>query len=730
MPDTDVNDIFNGAQNLKGLSVSSDSESFERYLEAFERFEGTTRNSKGKPSSDRVLAFASGDLYNASTVSQNSLVGIRSSLDKDDNCEKMKKARKYAEQVSLVQELAGLRASLWGRGFEITHPHKAVEQAYRNLADRFKLALSIPLLMQNLSIVTNSALIWAVGDKTKDLAYLNVYNPESTYIDILTNTLWLEPSGDLKKAISGAKPGDRAKYLKTLKPSQRKKAEKLWDSIKDSNFSLTKPGFMPLEESDGEYWQIMMAGGGSSRISYQTCAMQSIFTDIELLKMLIEGDWATAFLLKNMIVIIKAGESIETGPLAGSRRNWAKSKDMANLKKQIDKTGKAQYLYGNHTLEVEFAHPDAAVFSPEKYDSVIDRICTYFGIGKYMLTGASSGSSRGASYSAASWNVQGSIRTKAREIREIVDKQLQTFYEHPAVIDAAFMNSGNIYWHDCFSTLDGHMLKFVDTDFKMLAKENIGVVQYSRNGFATQRPMPVKEVLVDNASIVLSKKIPDDAEPEQFRLFLTGKQILKLLGPPVNRFDERGLKEDRQVLAEVQAARQDGVISALRYAEDLGFRFDEEIAQKLKELEIPELLVPIFEKNTGMVAAILAEAFGIGMSMVDDMNGGEGETGRPRTRPEGKQDTNKNPRPSTASTEEDDADLEGMRTAVWQSMKDVPARLKTLHGARLTLAQVNSIARQAEAAEEGGAKNGWAVARAHFQDTHHIEDGKWVKNKK
>jgi hypothetical protein len=73
--------------------------------------------------------------------------------------------------------------------------------------------------------------------------------------------------------------------------------------------------------------------------------------------------------------------------------------------------------------------------------------------------------------------------------------------------------------------------------------------------------------------------------------------------------------------------------------------------------------------------------------------------------------------------------LAELKIAVWKSLKNVPMRLKSMHGVRLTLGQINAMAKHAEGAEAGGADNGWAVARAHFQKTHHIKDGKWVKNK-
>jgi len=718
-------------QETSVVSIAENVQLLRETISLLEESEGTTHDKNGNATSNRALAYAS--INNALT--QNSMVGIRNSLNTDTNYAKMAKARTYSEQVSLVYKLTHWRASLWGRGFEIRHPHKTVEQAYRNLAKRFDLALSIPELMLDLSVTNNAALIWAAAENSADLVYLKIYKPESTRIEILPGILWTKPSADLAKEIKDAPASYEKTYLNSVKPADRKNAKKLWDAVRQYGARGKYPGYVPIEEKDDEYWHIILGDGGTSRQSYNAVGMQSIFTDIELLKMLVEGDWATAFLIKNMTMLVKVGESITSGPLTGSRRNWPTTKDITNLQTQIEKTGKAQIVYGNHTIQIEFCYPDPAVFSPDKYSAVIDRICTFFGIGQYMILGASGGSSRGASYAAASWNVQ-AIRTDARQEREIVDLNLQKVYIHPVIKSAAFINDKDIYWHDCFSTIDGQMLKFVDSNFKNLSMNTMGTLQYSTDGFANVKTFGVKEVLVDISALVLSTKIPTNAEPNQFRLFLTPDQIIELLGPPENTFDERGLKEDRQVLNEVTYAKGDGLISTMQATQDLGWRFEDQMAQKARELEIPELIMPAFEKNQGMVMAIVYRAFQEAMDRIDG-NGAPGERGRPQTRPEGAQDTNEHPRPSTSSLPLDpndfaamtDEELAELKIAVWKSLKDVPPRLKILHDVKLTLTQINAIAIQAEGAKSGGAENGWAVARAHFLDTHHIQNSRWVKNK-
>lgn len=47
----------------------------------------------------------------------------------------------------------------------------------------------------------------------------------------------------------------------------------------------------------------------------------------------------------------------------------------------------------------------------------------------------------------------------------------------------------------------------------------------------------------------------------------------------------------------------------------------------------------------------------------------------------------------------------------------------------VSLAQANAIANQADSIGSDEKKNGWAIAISSFKKTHHVEDGKWVKNK-
>jgi hypothetical protein len=67
-------------------------------------------------------------------------------------------------------------------------------------------------------------------------------------------------------------------------------------------------------------------------------------------------------------------------------------------------------------------------------------------------------------------------------------------------------------------------------------------------------------------------------------------------------------------------------------------------------------------------------------------------------------------------------------TFPYKSKTDMNPALKGIEPP-ISLAQANAIAAQADSIGSDEKKNGWAIAISSFKKTHHVEDGKWVKNK-
>jgi hypothetical protein len=70
----------------------------------------------------------------------------------------------------------------------------------------------------------------------------------------------------------------------------------------------------------------------------------------------------------------------------------------------------------------------------------------------------------------------------------------------------------------------------------------------------------------------------------------------------------------------------------------------------------------------------------------------------------------------------------GLVTFPYKSKTDMNPALKGIDPP-ISLAQANAIANQADSIGSDDKKNGWAIAISSFKKTHHVEDGKWVKNK-
>jgi hypothetical protein len=68
-------------------------------------------------------------------------------------------------------------------------------------------------------------------------------------------------------------------------------------------------------------------------------------------------------------------------------------------------------------------------------------------------------------------------------------------------------------------------------------------------------------------------------------------------------------------------------------------------------------------------------------------------------------------------------------TFPYKSIGDAPENMKKLDGVSLSLDQINQISKVADAIGVNKEKNGYAIAKAQFKKSHHVEGDRWVKNK-
>jgi hypothetical protein len=179
-----------------------------------------------------------------------------------------------------------------------------------------------------------------------------------------------------------------------------------------------------LREEDGDHWLICTKARQYHGLAAPS--MYTIFLSLEARGLLTQGDFATAFMMKHFIMLIKQGESIKTGPLQGSTKNWMKQKDAKNLLSQFSVVSKAIRAAVNHTTTIQFVFPPKEMFDPERFASVEHRIYNWVGVTIVLNTGT------GAEYAGGYLSIK-KLVSKIEKTREKVGCIFTKFFRHPSI---------------------------------------------------------------------------------------------------------------------------------------------------------------------------------------------------------------------------------------------------------------------------------------------------------
>jgi hypothetical protein len=143
--------------------------------------------------------------------------------------------------------------------------------------------------------------------------------------------------------------------------------------------------FVLLDKDDGDNWKVFT----TERKHYGLAkpAMSKIFVPLATRLMNTEGEFGASVMMKHFIFHIKCGESIESGPNAGSTKNWATPEEVEYYADQFKGVNKTKVIATNHTVEFSFIHPPIELFSPEKFKNSDNRILNFIGISNSILSG-------------------------------------------------------------------------------------------------------------------------------------------------------------------------------------------------------------------------------------------------------------------------------------------------------------------------------------------------------
>lgn len=153
-----------------------------------------------------------------------------------------------------------------------------------------------------------------------------------------------------------------------------------------------------LVKEEGDNWAIVSRERKNHGLA--TPRMTRLFLPLATRYMMTEGEFAGGVMMKHFIFHIKSGESIQSGPQAGTRESWATKEECEFYTRQFSGVDKTRVFATDHTVELSFVHPPVEMFSIAKYESSNRRVFDFVGISLMLYSG------EGGKYSGGSLSVK------------------------------------------------------------------------------------------------------------------------------------------------------------------------------------------------------------------------------------------------------------------------------------------------------------------------------------
>ena len=388
---------------------------------------------------------------------------------------KIRRAYVHAEKDDLLQSLVETLTDFTGTGFSFqakppssldrTSGNPDTEEGYKKnqkessefqqRLDEISIAIDAPKLISDLVrdwyICDSMVLYWRTKDGTnllirdgnvtnetsidssvidedplgiKGIIDIAVLNPGDVDWDnsIGTDVMFVNIPDALRTKINDALMQGRPNgltiedvYLTLMKDGIPKR----WiDAVRDGRSTVQ------LLKENGDHWLVRTRARNYQGLSNPS--MFSIFLDLEMRNIMKEGDASAALMMKHFIMLIKQGESIENGPLAGNTRNWLKLSDAQALLKRFSISSRAFLAAVNHTTQVEWIYPPKEMFDGAKYVEPEKRIFNWAGVTRILSTG------EGGKYSGGFIGLKRTMG-KIVKAREEVQAIMLRFFMHETV---------------------------------------------------------------------------------------------------------------------------------------------------------------------------------------------------------------------------------------------------------------------------------------------------------
>lgn len=190
---------------------------------------------------------------------------------------------------------------------------------------------------------------------------------------------------------------------------------------------LKGSNYVTLDPADGHNWLIRTNGPPLEGLRCPT--MYTIFLYLEMRRCLRDGDFSTAYMMKHFIQHVTLGESIDSGPMAGSQNNWPTQPEIEAMHGIMKEAVKCARLITNHTVKVSYVFPPEDMFKTGKYAKAEDAIMHWLGMPVVLLKG------EGGTNSSGYIGVRRTVSDIA-DCREEINQIFQLFFDHPSVREA------------------------------------------------------------------------------------------------------------------------------------------------------------------------------------------------------------------------------------------------------------------------------------------------------
>lgn len=371
-----------------------------------------------KKSKSRMVKTEIAGSWSNSLMQQNLLTYRKNRLPKTIK-EQVERAQNYREGIGIVQQIIDIKQNFGSAGFKTTHTNTKIKNYYDKVNKEIDMDTLVLDMWDDLLTSSNVIFHWKIDD-VGEIEYAMCLDP--ALVDVVSSggrdLIYITPDDEFKNLVrKPKKTSAENEYLANF--------DKRWIDAATNSFGKTG-GKVLLSENYNEHAIIIRLGKRKGIGGLAQPKMKAVFDDVELRELMISGDWEIAFQTKNMITHITAGESIDSGEKAGTRKNWATRKELDALKSLMKHPAKALSFYSNHTVKINFLIPPQEVFDARKYIGVENRIYKWAGIGLGIVVG------EGGNYATAYINIKKLI-AELQSIRRIIRRLLEKFYEHPSI---------------------------------------------------------------------------------------------------------------------------------------------------------------------------------------------------------------------------------------------------------------------------------------------------------